>query len=373
MSKTFWIATEQMDQEQREAVENIPESTSFLIKGSAGSGKTNILLLRAKYLTFRKLTDFKIIVFTSSLKEFVQEGCVLYSVDPKSAITQMRFFRDILDEHNVTYDLVDDFEIDRDMLAGKVKSLLDAGKISHNHCATLLVDEAQDYSDTELLVFRGLTKNLVLAADSRQSIYKTTHTPNLLESLVNNNVVDLKFHYRSGVNLCKVADAILADTTAYPRVHGNSKYPEHEQPSSVLPVDCVDFNQQVKNIVSNLSEQMDLYPDEKIGVLFPKRDQVKEFQSYLSTTKLPMDRIRVDTLHGAKGWEFRAVHIGGCEALSRMGSVQKRLIYTGILRGKTSVKIYHSGHLPGYLGAALAVLSPPVPTPSLDELMKGLS
>lgn len=373
MSKTFWITSDQLDDEQRNAVEHIPDTTSFLIKGPAGSGKTNILLLRAKYLNYRKLTDFKIIVFTSSLKEFIVEGCVLYGVDPNSAITQRSFFTNILDEHGVPYELVDDFEADRDMLAGKVKSLVDAGKVSQNHCATLLVDEAQDYSDTELLVFRALTKNLVLAADSRQSIYKTTHTPNLLETLVNNNVVELKFHYRSGFSLCKVADSILADSKAYPKVHGDSKYPEHEQPSSVVPIACEDFNEQIEKIIFNLGEQMDLYPDEKIGVLFPKRDQVKEFQHLLASTTLPIDRIRVDTLHSAKGWEFRAVHLGGCEALSRMGPVQKRLIYTGVLRGKTSVKIYYSGHLPGYLGAALAVISPPTPAPSLDELMKGIT
>lgn len=373
MSKLFWIKTEQMDDEQRHAVENIPANASFLINGPAGSGKTNILLLRSRYLTKKKLTDFKLISFTSSLKEFMAEGCKLYGVNPDSVITQRQFFRNILDEYDVPYEIVNDFEADRDMLAGKVKSLVDAEKISQDYCTTLLIDEAQDYSDTELLVFRAVTNNLVLASDSRQSIYKTTHTPNLLEKLVGDQKVQLITHHRSGVALCKVADAILKDSSVFKKVHGSSKYPESTQPSSVVPVACEDFNVQAKSILASLTEQIDLYPDEILGVLFPKREQVAMFENILKTYSLPTDRIRVDTMHGAKGWEFRAVHLGGCEALSRMGPTQKRLIYTAVLRGKTSVRVYYSGHLPGYLTAALAVLEAPVADMDLDDLMKGLS
>lgn len=373
MSKVFWMDDSKLDPEQRYAVEGINESSSFLISGPAGSGKTNILLFRCIFLTYKNLTDFKIIVFTNSLREFLAEGCALYKVNPDSVITQMRFFRNILDEHSVLYNLVNDFEADREMLAGKVMSLIGADKISQDYCTTLLIDEAQDYSDTELRVFRAVTKNLVLATDNRQSIYKTTHTPDLIESLVGNNVVPLSSHYRSGLQLCKVADEILKDSAAFDKVHGHSKYPEVEQPSSVVSVECSDFTEQCETIITSLIGQLDLYPDEKLGVLFPKRDQVSLFQNHLIAAGLPPERVRVDTMHGAKGWEFRAVHLGGCEALNKMGPTQKRLIYTAILRGKTSARIYFTGHLPGYLTAALAVLSPPVPHVPIGAILKGIT
>lgn len=370
MSSMFWIRSDQLDDEQRQAVETIPETTSFLLKGPAGSGKTNILLLRAKWLTLKKQNNFKIIVFTGSLRQFVEQGCIHYGIDPSSAITQMTFFRMILQEYSVPFELSKDFETDRSMLAGKVMSLIDSKGISNSYCGTLLIDEAQDYTDTELLVFRGLTKRLVLASDSRQSIYKATHTPGLPEKLVGNNVVNLRYHYRSGLKLCKVADAILVDAAAFPRVQGECRYSEALLPSSVTPVPCGTFEEQLETIVANLQSQLSLYPNERIGVLFPKREQASQFTDYLASSPVADsdNRIWVDTLHGAKGWEFRAVHIGGCEVLYRMGAVQKRLIYTGILRGKTSVHVYYSGHLPGYLEAALAVLEPPRANPTFDEL-----
>jgi superfamily I DNA and RNA helicase len=372
MSNAFWLSGDELDDEQAQAVQGISETTSFLLRGPAGSGKTNILLLRAKWLTYRRLTDFKLIVFTSSLRQFIEEGCIQYGIDPASVVTQMRFFRDLLDENGVSYELTKNFEADRSTLSGKVMSLIDSKGIKQGYCDTLLVDEGQDYTDTELLVFRKLAKNLVLAADSRQSIYRTTHTPELPEQLVGGNVVNLRYHYRSGLKLCKAADAILAEKGTYPKIQGECRYPESSRPSSVALIACTTFDEQLSKICDNIKTQIDLYPNEKIGVLFPKKEQVIAFRNHVEIESIPDadNALRIDTIHGAKGWEFRAIHIGGAETLYRMGATQKRLIYTGILRGKTSVHIYFSGHLPGYLDAALATLEPPRSNPTLTDLFR---
>lgn len=367
MSSAFWISDEQLDDDQRMAVKGLPYDSSFLLTGPAGSGKTNVLLLRAKWLTLKKKANFKIVVFTASLKNFMEKGCAQYGVDPASVTTQMSLFRSILDEFSIPYESSGDFETDRAMLAGGVKSLIDSGRVTEDYCATLLVDEAQDYTDTELLVFRGLTRRLVLVADSRQSIYKQTHTPGLPDSLAGHRV-DLRFHYRSGLKLCKVADAIRSSSAEVARVQDHSRYPESVVPSSVDAVPCESFDAQVQEILRNLKGQLDLYPEELIGVVFPKREQVDSFRVALAGSGLSTEFIWSDTMHAAKGWEFRAVHLGGCEALYRMGGVQKRLIYTAILRGKTSARLYYSGNIPGYLTEALSVLEPPVPDPEMNEL-----
>jgi len=372
MSSTFWISDTDLDSDQAKAVMQIPEAESFLLRGPAGSGKTNILLLRAKWLTYRRHTNFKILAFTSSLRRFIEQGCDHYGIDPASTKTQMSFFKEILDEYGISYELTKNFEVDRNMLAGKVMSLVDAKGINGSYCDTLLVDEAQDYTDTELLVFRKLAKTLVLAADARQSIYRTTHTPGLPEQIVGGNLVSLRFHYRSGLTLCKVADAILSDAAAHPKIQGECRYPESTRPSLVNSSQYSSFSEQLSAIAKNVRPQIDLYPDEKIGVLFPKKEQAQAFEDYLASNPIPGgdESIHVDTLHGAKGWEFRAVHVGGMEALYKMGATQKRLIYTGLLRGKSSAHIYFSGHLPGYLDAALAKIEPPRAAPGLGDLFR---
>ena len=371
MEHVFWINGKNLDPDQTKAATTIPHAESFLLRGPAGSGKTNILLLRAKALVFMKKSNIKIIVFTSSLRDFLREGCVQYGIPPEIVVTGMQFFKEFLLENSVSCDLSGQFEPDRLLLAGEANALIKAKGISNTYDA-LLIDEAQDYMDTELKVFRALAERLVLAADSRQSIYRIEQTEGLLEELVDGKVVSLKYHYRSGLHLCKVADAILKSSAGYPPIKGECKYKEDERPSSVNLTGCPTFQDQISVILDKLKEQVALYPGERIGVLFPKNDQLKLFLDAFEYTKIPnKNLIWIDTLHGGKGWEFSAVHIGGCEALNKMGPVQKRLIYTGVLRGRTSASLYFTGSVPGYLDSALAILSPPVPAPTLDQLLGG--
>src|SRR5437660_1375350 len=112
MSTMFWVKNDQLDEFQRKAVESIPLDTSFLLTGPAGSGKTNILLLRAKWLTLKKQSNFKIVAFTASLRDFVAEGCKHYGIEPESATTQMALFRRILGECKIPFEDSGDFEAD---------------------------------------------------------------------------------------------------------------------------------------------------------------------------------------------------------------------------------------------------------------------
>jgi len=371
MHGTFWVGESQLDAEQSSAVQSMGQSDSFLIRGPAGSGKTNILLLRAKWFKLKDIHEFKIIVFTSSLKRFIQEGCSGYGISPEYVTTGMQFFKMLLDEYHIKLDLTGDFETDRAMVAGRVQSLVDEKGIKPIYEA-LLVDECQDYMDTELMVMRKLCERLILVADSRQSIYKSTHTPDLLESLVEGKIITLKYHYRSGLNICRVADSILKDSASFAPVHGECRYDEASQPSSVVPVPTNSFSEQISSILSKLKGQVDLYPDELIGVLFPKREQLDKFTASLAIagTEFDTGRIRPETMHSAKGLEFRAVHIAGCEALYKMGSIQKRLAYTAVLRGRTSVHVYYTGNMPGYFESAIARLAAPKPNPVMSDLFR---
>lgn len=367
MAHTFWVSDKQLDAEQAQAIQDQKEDASFLLRGPAGSGKTNVLLLRARWLKFKKLSEIRIVVFTSSLKNFLQEGCNQYGIEQECVVTGMQFFRNLLNEYGVEVERTGDFEEDRVLLAGKVKALIESKNIPDIY-QSILVDESQDYTDTELVIFRKLTKRLVLAADSRQSIYRATHSAGLPEQLVQEHVITLKYHYRSGLKLCTVADAILKDNINYPPMKGECKYDENAMPSSVELHAFPIFSEQVAAILQKLPGQLDLYPEEKIGVLFPKREQEAEFTQALAASGIPSDRIWCDTLHGGKGLEFRAVHVGGCEALYKMGAIQKRLAYTGILRGRTSANLYYTGNVPGYLDSAVAQLAPPPGDPELSQL-----
>ncbi len=64
MEETWWVEEGQLDDDQRKVAE-LKSKGSYLIKGPPGSGKTNLLLLRAKYLT---LSTFASSVGSESLR-----------------------------------------------------------------------------------------------------------------------------------------------------------------------------------------------------------------------------------------------------------------------------------------------------------------
>ncbi|WP_460095239.1 UvrD-helicase domain-containing protein [Pseudomonas sp. S2_B03] len=370
MASAFWIGEDDLDEFQVDAVRGIPENLSFMLTGPAGSGKTNILLLRSKWLIFKKISNIKIISFTSSLRDFIKIGSEQYNLPVENSCTAMQLFKTFLQEYDIPFEVNGSFEEDRAMLAGKISSLLAEKNIGPIYEA-LLIDEAQDYSDTELRIFKSLAERLVLACDSRQSIYRVSQTQGLIEQLTDSHQIELKYHYRSGYKICRVADALLMDKVTYPRISDSSKYNEKSKPSSVASNPYPSLQEQISAILDNLEDELELYPGERLGVLFPKNLQVAEFQNTLAASSLSLTQranIYSFTLHASKGWEFTSVHIGGCEAISKMGPVQKRLLYTGILRGKTSVNLYYTGNIPGYVESALRVLSPPTSEPNFSSL-----
>ena len=90
MGDTWWIGEDQLDDEQKDVI-GLPLDSSFLITGPPGCGKTNLLLLRANYLTLAGLPNIAIVVFTRSLQEFIASGGHQYAF-PASKIMTSRGF-----------------------------------------------------------------------------------------------------------------------------------------------------------------------------------------------------------------------------------------------------------------------------------------
>lgn len=80
MNETWWVKPEQLDAEQKEVI-SLPLGQSYLIVGPPGSGKTNLLLLRASYLIRAGCPNVQIVVFTRSLERFIVDGAAKYAMD----------------------------------------------------------------------------------------------------------------------------------------------------------------------------------------------------------------------------------------------------------------------------------------------------
>lgn len=370
MSDTWWKDEDELVPEQAKLLD-IEESKNLLIKGPPGSGKTNLLLLRANQLYLDDRPNLHIVVFGSLLKQFIQMGGAQYDFPNEKIITHARLFNDILRSEGQGVDSTDlslgDVRAERTI---RLQKLVDAGRVGMQFDA-LLLDEAQDYTPQEIRLMRSLTEVLVVTADSRQKIYDVEDCANELHTCTD-EVYPLTFHFRNGLAICRVADGIFKNAPGYIPLQKHSNYKESDYPSNFLPRGKLLLNEQISVMAEQIKHQRFAYPNDLIGVLCPRNEELDAIYTGLAaagfadtitranSSSFDASRpIWLSTLTAAKGLEFRALHIAGLDYLSRMGGAQKRLIYTGITRAKTALTMYWHKSIPGYLESAIQSVSAP--------------
>jgi superfamily I DNA/RNA helicase len=363
MNETWWLDPSQLDDKQKEILQELPE-TELLIAGPPGSGKTNILVLRANYV--RSVAPrLLLLTFTRTLCEFLRAGPNTGRGDQiqKSEITTfMAWAKKVIRDHGAQIpDSENNFDADRDAVNHALEDLIDAQNLAPLY-DVIFVDEVQDFREQELKIIRRLTQRINAAGDSRQRIWGHKEGLPTIEKMVAKSVI-LEQHYRIGSKICDFADQILPPKMGEASLAEGCNYPEESRPSSIEAIPCKDMNDQIETCLSRIKEQLRYITDEPIGVLFTTRDMRDRFWDQLSKdVRLlpisirqqednyqafgPNSLIRVMTVASAKGSEFRAVHLLGADTYR---TNQRELAFTAVTRAKTEVALYHIMPLPGHM------------------------
>lgn len=380
MNKIWWVKPNDLDVEQAKILQ-LALPGKYLILGPPGSGKSNLLVLRAKYIQQSGTTNFRVIAFTQTLVRFLRASG---AVTEKKILTHTAFFDEVLYDLEARYIKEDDMTTRRVKVASAIQEHLRANR-KQGLFDTLLVDEIQDYTQQELELFETIADNLFFVGDIRQQIQSSDTTHEYLTSMKDRfHVVELETHYRVGQNICELADRIAKPARGHKLILDGSQYDEKKRKSSVerfkLSVD-----DQMGLMATRIRTQVDAFPGEFIGVLCATSsvlDSVTEYLSDVMNEILCVQKsgdyqdfdlrrpVIVSTIHGGKGLEYRCVHIPSAESLRwpRSKPHSRELMYTAITRAKTSVSIYHEDDLHDYLEDAIKASEPQKPPPSLDSL-----
>lgn len=385
MSGTWWVDQTELDVDQRKII-SLPPDNNVFVCGPPGSGKTNLLILRANYLYLAGLKNIAIVTFTRSLREFIASGAARYDFPPSKIMTCRQWQSDFLRQYGRQVDHVAGFEEDRRHFLAEMTALVDELNLSKVFDAILL-DEAQDYIPDEIRLFHRLAERLFCVADERQKIYNGDESIDVIKSCIGSPHV-LRFHYRNGINICRVADEVAKKWHNYRALAETSNYDERANPSTVDSFQFSTIEDQVATIISRIRTQRMAFPGQLIGVICPTRESMLKIWDIISASEhsdtafllhssvsesFPLDRkVIVSTFHTAKGLEFRALHLACCDELkSAFFNNNRRITFTAVTRAKTALSVYHCGDLYGYFDSALQIVRPAPALPSLDKVFGG--
>lgn len=382
MNETWWVDESQLDEDQRNVI-GLGPAGNHLIMGPPGSGKTNLLLLRANYLCTYDKPNVMILVFTRPLREFIVSGASRYKFSSNKVKTYHSWAMRLLGVHDIELPSPGNFKEKREEILVKLQDLVAEEGITDAFYDAILIDEAHDYFVEEIELFRNFTKNLFAVADSRQQIYRRDSS--IIEHLRSSlHTIELRYHFRNGIEICRLADLIMRGRGGYTAMEPTSNYDEEARPSNVRSVECATIERQCEEAIDELNTQLKAYPGELLGVISPRREELEQIKTYFSQSPIadfcifqdsesgyvPFEQSRpicISTVHGSKGLEFRAVHIMACETFWKFPRTNRNLTFTGVTRAKTSLSLYYSDELYAYLESALAGLSPRQDRPKISE------
>ena len=377
MSKIWWVRAADLDDDQKKVLA-LPPDGKHLVTGPPGSGKSNLLILRAKYLIGMGKQNFRVLAFNQTLVRFLRAG---KAVPDDKIVTAQSWLENQLWDLEAQSINEPVFEKKRPALCAALLRHLRQNK-KQGLIHTLLIDEVQDYSTEEISLFDEIAENLFLVGDIRQAIDATDTTHRTLEEMRGRfNVVELETHYRIGRNICALADRIARPSKGHKLIGDGCRYDEAKNESKVEHI-VLPLPEQIAMIGERIKNQLDTFPDEFIGVLCPTNDVLDVVASELERslgTVVNVQRsqdyhdfdlkhpVIVSTIHSGKGLEYRCVHIPSTETLKK-GPRSRELIYTAVTRAKTSVVIYNHEPLHDFLEDALRGGLPPAAPLSIDAL-----
>ena len=122
MARTAWdIDEEELDVEQNN-VRRLRVDRSFAVKGTAGSGKTNLALWRAKRIKETEDGTVKVLVYTKALSAFISDGIRRLEIGSANVIHYHKWTGEAVD-----YVIVDEAQ---DFAASEIERLIKAARKS---------------------------------------------------------------------------------------------------------------------------------------------------------------------------------------------------------------------------------------------------
>ncbi|BEP71571.1 hypothetical protein GmRootV35_60850 [Variovorax sp. V35] len=374
MKGSWWTTIEQMDADQRAFV-RIGADGRHLLVGPPGCGKTNLLLMRARYIFGLGLKNVLFLTYTRALADFIRAGVASKKglLEPEQIQTfsywALKHIATYAPEKMSTLDRKASYETYRQQVMAAL-AVANTRIEGVNLYDAVLVDEVQDLHIDEIQALLRVSERVTVAGDAKQMVYESGGSIGMLETL-GFHKTELRFHYRIGTAIADVADKALQPADPANRLRANCNYREDEQQSRARLTEFASRDEQFAAMHKSIARQLRSYPNEGIGVIVPRTFLLQELKAkFAAAEPLAGDvafhdeddeehgfssgkNVHVISLKSSKGAEFRAVHLYGLEEL-KYPQVRRELVFTAVTRAKTSLDGYFTGKVLSSVSSAFA-------------------
>lgn len=352
------VKESELDDIQREVL-NQTLDKSCIVTGCAGSGKSVIALQKAKRIQNEKGNDYKIIVYTKALCDFMNGG------KEQLGLTQRFYYHEEWKWKKVLkqYGRKGAFWVyERDENGNKI---LDRSSADY-----IIVDEIQDFTKEEIQEFINATnKHFFFFGDTGQSIYNgmimpngqpkvTLPVENIRSMCPSSKEFPLYNNYRLPKPIAKITqDFIGVDVDSY----GSGSVYKSKENKKPCFIEDKSMAEQIAAIARIIKR--DSLTD--VGILVPSNDMIPEISRMLNNEeinheiryndkedwKLSKDTLdfsttnpKLMTYHSAKGLQFETVFIPGVTEAYDDGA--RKSLYVAMTRTYRGLYVMYSGILP---------------------------
>lgn len=360
MNKSWWRSKNELDEDQRAFIQ-LPAHGRYSLVGPPGSGKTNLLLLRAQFIAGTGEKNVLIVTYTNALADFIRTGIGSTGlISPNQVRTYHSWASSHILENLGKRAIPKGADFDDAARLAILEMLREANQKlpTKKLFSAIFVDEAQDLTANELEVLLSLSDNVAICGDARQGIYDRNGLSAVEKLGLQPHT--LKRHFRIGQRIAKVADRLMPPESPADSLEAMSNYDLKTQGESSAHMNpCANRDEQFERMLEKIEIQLDAFKDDTIGIFCAKRETLEDLRVRFNKTRLAeqvcVHRVDNDstfsgnkpihalTIHASKGTEFRAVHLFAAEELASYPLNRRRLGFTAITRAKTALNAYRTG------------------------------
>jgi hypothetical protein len=365
-----------MDRQQEAMAKSLGEGHR-VIRGVAGSGKTLLLIFRAKLIA-ENFPDKQVLV-TCYTRTLASQLRVYLANFPNVSVVHLHtLMADICKKAKLkTPKIKDEGSFEKTVEL----SLASLEKGVGSRYDVVLVDEAQDFSTDALKFVAGLLKegceDLVIVADAAQNIFKRKFSWRQAGVKAQGRTRILRINYRNTREILDSASKFLLRSS---QLHAD-EVPDMDDEYSVIPPESAKRSgmppeiQVVENVKAEVSATIDVIKKwiesktitNKIAILYPGSDGLDRgwhLNKKLEEAGIPVywvnkpydhgaksglalakEQVILSTIHSAKGLEYESVVLCGIWTTKNALEENRKLAYVGMTRATERLTVVtRDGH-----------------------------